>query len=287
MHKNFTKVGDLFTEDFFVKLKHFIFDESFEDFFSRRSTEPRSYAGYDDKIWYPIDEDMKSSDIYPISFEDFLSMYKNVGCCTCFVDKSLFCIKFILEELFDNSNSIFLNNDSFSIKMNKNIVLNQYDKVFDTKFLDIKLSYITRDLGVIVDNKNSVDLLAQRLICYPFEFIQLYLENIADKLLIDSNILLNSYSAEVKYNFLSNSKNKTKDENYWTNDLKEKCKNDRNSRFTGKSGKPKTEIVGYFPHNTKALNKEIERIKKEYDSHPYIKAQISLAPVRVARINKQ
>ena len=42
--------------------------------------------------------------------------------------------------------------------------------------------------------------------------------------LIDNDLLINSYCTEVKYKFLSISKNKTKDENYWANDLKEKCK---------------------------------------------------------------
>lgn len=160
-------------------------------------------------------------------------MYENVGCCTYFVDKSLFCIKFFIQELFRGNESKFLNNEIFSIKINNNIVLNQYEKVFNSEFLEIKLSHITPQLGIVVENEKSLDLYARKLICYPFEFVQTYIENIADKLLIDTDILINSYNTEIKYKFLSSLKNKTKNENYWANNLKELCKNERNLRFAG------------------------------------------------------
>lgn len=68
MQNNFTRIKDLFTEYFFVKLKSFILDKCFNDFYERRIPLFRNYAGYDEGIWAPIEEDMSNSDIYPISF---------------------------------------------------------------------------------------------------------------------------------------------------------------------------------------------------------------------------
>lgn len=272
--KNIVFINELFSHDFFEKLKYFIFDEDFDNFYTRRISEYRDYVGYDEQIWHPIEDDMKTSDIYPLSFDDFLYMYENIGCCTYYIDESLFCIKFFIKELFSGTESELLNNENFSIKINNNIVINQYEKVFNSKFLEIKLSKLPSQLGIIIKNKKSLDLYARELICYPFEFIKSYIQMIADKLLIDNELLINSYSNEVKYKFLSDTKNKTKDENYWAHNLKELCKNERNLRFSGKSGIPEIEIVGSFPRNPEMLKKEIKRIKDEYDSYPEIKKEL-------------
>lgn len=274
MQKKFIKVRDLFSEDFFIRLKDFIFEESFEFFFNRRIKEIKTYAGYDESLWYPIEEDMKTSDIYPISFNDFLKMYDNVGACTSFVDKSLFCIKFLIKELFENPKSEFLNNENFSIKLNKNVILNQYDKVFDSNFLEIKLSYLDRYLGIFSNNEKSIDLCARNIIFFCLNYIQGYLENIVENILVDNNILINAYDSETKYNLSLNKKNRTKEKNSLIKNFINTSKEIRNSRFKLMSGKSKIEILGYFPRNYECLEKEIKRIKKEYDNHEYIKSQL-------------
>ena len=274
MQKKIIKVGDLFLEDFFIGLKDIIFEESFDDFFYRRVKEIKTYAGYDESLWYPIEEDMRTSDIYPISYEKFLDMYNKIGCCTLFVDTKLFCIKFLIKELFENPKSEFLNNENFFIKIKKNIIINQYENTFNSEFFETKLSYISKKLGLVISNTKSIDLYAQNIICYCFDFIQLYLEILAENLLIDNALLLNSYIPEVKSKFLLKKKNRTKSENYIIKGFIDSIKEKRNLRFKLSSGKPKIEIIGYFPQDYKSLNKEIKRIREEYNNHKYIKEQL-------------
>ncbi len=264
MSMNFENISKFFTLDFFENLMGFIFEESFDSFYERKLKERRCYIGYDDVLWQMTEDDYGSSDVYPINYDYFLNMYNNVGCCTNFVDERLFCIKYLIKELFEKSDSEFFQNENISIKLNKNIVINEYKKVFITD-----LEKFDYNLLILNDNP-SIDLMVKKFFCFIFDYIQAFLENFLEKIIIDNEALVNSYTLETKYNLISARKNKTKEEYSLCRNIKKDCKNIRNKRFDKNKGRDKSEIVGYFPYNYEKLELEIKRIKNEYNAHPFI-----------------
>ena len=120
---NLENISRFFTPDFFENLMGFIFAENFDSFYDRKLKEKRCYIGYDDVLWQMTEDDYGSSDVYPINYDYFLNMYNNVGCCTNFVDEKLFCIKYLMKELFEitstsDDEDVMMNNFiHFAVKM--------------------------------------------------------------------------------------------------------------------------------------------------------------------------
>lgn len=268
MSMNFEKISKFFTLDFFENLIGFIFEESFDSFYERKLNEKRCYIGYDNVLWQITEDDYGSSDVYPINYNYFLNMYNNIGYCTNFVDERLFCIKYLIKELFEKSDSEFLQNDNISIKLNKNIVINEYKKVFitDLEKFDYRL--------LILNDNPSIDLMVKKFFCFIFDYIQAFLENLLEKTIIDSKQFIDSYTIETKYNIVSMRKNKSIEENRLCRQIKNECKKVRNQRFEKDKGKEKYEILGYFPYNYEKLEMEIKKIKDEYNSYPFIQQQL-------------
>lgn len=173
-----------------------------------------------------------------------------------------------MKELFEKSDSEFLQNNNFSIRLNKNIVINEYKKVFitDLENFDYRL--------LILNNNTSIDLMVKKFFCFIFDYIQTFLENLLERITLDNKTLINSYTLETQYNLISARKNKTKEENNLCKQIKNECKKLRNQRFDKDKGREKSEIVGYFPYNYEKLELEIKRIKDEYNAHPFIQKQL-------------
>lgn len=272
-------ISDIFSKDLFNNLKHFIFDENFDSFFQRRMSQQRNYSSYDTTLWKYPTEEMSNSNIYPITYDDFYTMYNEVGVCAYFVDKHLFAIKYLMKQLFENEQSEYLQNEDITIKLSKNFIFKMYKNVFEEGLYNSTIISHSKfnpkyNKFLLFDNQESIDLYARNIICSIFEYIQEYLENLARNLIQDNESIIDSYIYETRHSYLSYEKNKSQKTNDYLKEILTECKNTRNKRLTKSKGRPKREITGYFPIDSQRLNIEIQRIKDEYSKHTFIRNEL-------------
>ncbi|MBR3605924.1 MAG: hypothetical protein IKL52_07840, partial [Candidatus Gastranaerophilales bacterium] len=113
-------VKDVFPEDFFIKLKSFIFDEPFLEFTKRRINQKRDYKSFDG-IWIDDEYFDKETELccnYPITYDEFIDMYENIGVCQKLVDIWLFHIKLSCYVLFSKG----VKSNCYEIKFDKKLV---------------------------------------------------------------------------------------------------------------------------------------------------------------------
>lgn len=191
-------ISDIFSKDLFNNLKHFIFDENFDSFFQRRMSQQRNYSSYDTTLWKYPTEEISNSNIYPITYDDFYTMYNEVGVCAYFVDKHLFAIKYLMKQLFENEQSEYLQNEDITIKLSKNFIFTMYKNVFEEGLYNSTIISHSKfnpkyNKFLLFDKQESIDLYAKSIICSIFEYIQEYLENLARNLIQDNESIIDSY----------------------------------------------------------------------------------------------
>ena len=218
MCENFTRIKDLFTEDFFIKLKSFIFEEDFETFFKRRTAEKRNYTSLDNRFWIPevYIEDFITTKDYPITYEHFFDMYKTIGNCAKIIDTKLFYIKILVKLLFESKESKDFEN--FSINLKKNIITDFYEEkieqeLYNSSFQDLESLDISINKFLHFKFEKSYDIYFRDILLSVFEIIQAHLETIAINLSKDITSIIDSYSFETRekmlYPYLCNKKENT------------------------------------------------------------------------------
>lgn len=272
------KVKKIIAKDFLKKLKSFIFNESFCDFYNRRITENRYYKSFDG-IWvddeYIKDEDHKVICVIPFKFESFLNMYNSIGGCQKIIDLYLFHIKYVYKLLFEST----LKNEFYNIKLNKKIIKTFWDNeildnLYNSKIIDLSKYDFYKKTHFYMEKEFFInsDYFIKHFILKLFNYTLKYLLTLCENLNNDIENIISLYPLESAKNILIQYNMDNNLINYISNINKE-IKKQRNARFEMQKGcKGKEIIANFFPDTDKKLEFEIKKIKKEYEYwKPYVK----------------
>ena len=263
-------VKDVFPEDFFIKLKSFIFDEPFLEFFKRRINQKRDYRSFSG-IWIDdeyFDENSRLACEYPITYEVFIDMYNNIGVCQKTIDILLFHIKLCYHFLFIKG----IKSKYCKIKFDKKIINEFYDNDILNNLCNSKISklsklYIYKQTHFYMDKSSYINcnLFIKYFICSLFCYINQYLITVIENICPDVYSTLKAYLLEASVNCIKKY-NMSKEEVKYSADLITEAKRIKNERLSFKKGAKKKVITGsYFPNTKQELEFEIKKIKKQYE----------------------
>ena len=263
-------VKDLLPKDFFVNLKSFIFDEPFYEFIKRRTNEKRDYTSFSG-IWIDDEYFEDNSELickFPISFEIFMDMYKNIGVCQKLVDIWLFHIKLSCYILFSKG----IKSNCYEIKFDKKLVDIFYDnsilnKLYNSKIVDLAKLNIYKETHFYIKNSNLLNpnLFVKYFIINLFEYIHGYLLSIVENIRPDICALLKSYLFENSVNCIKED-NMSKEKIEYLTNLTLEAKRTKNERLLYRKGAKKKIIIGqYFPATKNELELKIKKIKRQYE----------------------